>query len=188
MIKLIPIFTLVLCSCANLPEYKKTFVNIFTGEIKETTDLRSKLFKRDSLIIAFSEKYIVPFRQKRITIFSVVVNQNEYSSITKFINTVTRKLKRRGVERLGYVWVRDVGDKCYKHFHVLIATTRIDEKDFNQLFNKKKNNDYEVQFLKSPKGMKKYLNEKNLYGERRQRTYGKSRKFLLPKNNQIQYV
>lgn len=27
MIKLIPIFTLVLCSCANLPEYKKTFVN-----------------------------------------------------------------------------------------------------------------------------------------------------------------
>jgi len=163
-------------------------LNMQTGEICETTDLQGKIYRRDTALHSFFRKYSSAFSRREVSVFSAVVNQDKYPTITKFINTTTRKLKRKGIERFGYVWVRDVGDKYFKHFHVLIATIRIDEKDFNQLFNKKKNNHYEIQFLKSPKGMKKYLKDKNLYGSIRQRTYGKSRKFLLPKSNHIKYA
>ena len=161
-------------------KYKKTFLNKETGQICEVTDLESKIYKRNNCLKLFFSVYTKYFVKKSLSILTAVVNQDEYQSITKFVNTITRKLKRKGVDRLGYVWVRDVGDEIFhKHYHIKIATTRINEVLFNELFCKKKHNRYEVEFLKTPKGMATYITDKDLYGANKQRTYGKSRRFPL---------
>lgn len=162
------------------PRYKKTFKNTETGQLRETTDLDMKIYNRNKYFDLFKSVYLVSFQKKQISILSVVVNQEEYPTISKFINTITRKLKRKGIARLGYVWARDVGEKFFKHFHILIATERINENLFNELFSGKKHNNYEVQFVRTPKGISKYITDKDLYGAKRQRTYGKSRYFPNP--------
>ena len=170
-------------------KYKKTFLNIETSELREITDLQSKLYKRDNYLKLFFSVYTKYFKEKTHSVICAVVNQDEYSTITKFVNTIGRKLQRKGIDRLGYVWVRDVGDEIFhKHFHIIIATTRISEELFKELFFEKKHNRYEVQFLKTPKGMAKYITDKNLYGEDKQRTYGKSRFFPIKKQNMTKQI
>jgi hypothetical protein len=165
-----------------IAKYENTFVNTVTGEVRSVTDLQSKIYKRDNCLKLFFRVYTKWFVKKSHSIICAVVNQDEYDTISKFINTITRKLQRKGIDRLGYVWVRDVGkEKFHKHFHILIATTRINKVLFNELFNGKKHNRYEVQFLKTPRGMAKYITDKDLYGANKQRTYGKSRQFPIVK-------
>ena len=163
-------------------KYKKTFLNTETGQICEVTDLESKIYKRDNYVKLFFNVYTKYFVNKTHSVICAVVNQEEYATITKFVNTITRKLQRKGIDRLGYVWVRDVGDEIFhKHYHIIIATTRINEVLFNELFCRKKHNHYDVEFLKTPKGMAKYITDKDLYGANKQRTYGKSWKFPIRK-------
>lgn len=166
------------------PKYKRTFLNVMTGELSEVTDLQSKLFKRDKNLHLFFDVYAKYHGSESMTILSMVVNYDEYTTITKFINTISRKLKRKGISRFGYVWVRDVGDEIFrKHYHVLMATSRIDGKLFNELFTKKHHNNYRVQFLKFRYGMKNYIIKKDLFGDRKHRPYGKSRMFPTPKKS-----
>jgi hypothetical protein len=166
-----------------LPRYNKTYINIETGELNEVSDLQSKIYKRDKFLRLFFNVYQKYYSNKKITILSAVVNQDTYPTITKFINTITRKLKRKGIERLGYFWVRDVGDKRFhKHFHILLATSRISAEKFKTIFEKKDHNNYDVEFLKS-KGMKSYINDKELYAANKQRAFGKSKTFPLKLNN-----
>ena len=165
-----------------LPKYQKTFLNIETGELNEITDLQSKIYKRDKFLRLFFNVYQKYYSNKKITILSAVVNQDSYPTITKFINTITRKLKRKGIDRLGYFWVRDVGDKRFhKHFHIFLATSKVSAEKFKSIFEKKDNNNYEIQFLKS-KGMKSYINDKELYAANKQRAFGISKTFPLKLN------
>jgi hypothetical protein len=165
-----------------LEKYKKTFLNLETGELKEITDLQSKIYKRDRFMRDFFNAYLKSFSNKKVSILSAVVNQDTYPTITKFINTITRKLKRKGIERLGYFWVRDVGDKRFhKHFHILLATSRISAEKFKSIFENKDHNNYDIEFLKS-KGMKSYINDKELYAANKQRAFGKSKTFPLKLN------
>ncbi len=107
--------------------------------------------------------------------------ESHYDSISKFINTINKKLSRKKIERFGYVWVRDVGDvKAELHFHILLATSRISPQTFNELFSKKTNSNYEVEFAYHPKGLKKYIEKKGLYGSKGKRAFGKSREFKKP--------
>ncbi len=162
--------------------YMKSIVNINTGEVIEVTDLQCKLRKRDSALNDFTNKYGSYFINGEISILSIVVNAAKYDSIATFNASFNKKLKRKGIKRLGYVWVRDIGEiKFEKHFHVLIATTRINEAMFRSLFQNKKDDKYEVQFLKTKNGMKKYIKKKELYAASKQRSYGRSRKLYSHK-------
>ena len=166
-------------------KYKRTFLNQMTGEISEVTDLQSKKYKRDKHLRLFYNVYSKYHGSNSLSILSIVVNEDEYSTITKFINTITRKLKRKGVDRLGYVWIRDVGEEVFrKHYHLLMATSRIEGSLFRELFSKKNHNQYRVQFLKYRKGMKNYLSKKDLFGDSKHRAYGKSRFFPITKKIQ----
>ena len=166
-----------------LPKYQKTFLNIETGELNEITDLQSKIYKRDRFLQSFFNVYYGSNTKNKISILSAVVNQDSYTTITKFINTITRKLKRKGIDRLGYFWVRDVGDKRFhKHFHIFLATSKISAEKFKSIFEKKDHSNYEIEYLKS-KGMKSYINDKELYAANKQRAFGKSKTFPLGLNN-----
>ena len=160
------------------PRYEKTFVNVCTGEIKSVDDVTIAKQKRGNALECFLDKYFEDYKSKKLTILSIVVKQDYYATMGKFINTLTRKLKRKGIARLGYVWVRDVGNILFeKHFHLLIATSEIEKSTFRSLFNAKDHSKYEIEFLKTRTGMKNYLSTKEIFGLHKERAYSKSRKF-----------
>ncbi len=160
-------------------KYKKTFLNTVTGEVRDVTDLAGKRYKRDECLRLFYNTYSKYLFSQSHSFLAIVVNQREYPTITKFVHTITRKLKRKGVKRLGYFWVRDIGDKIFeKHFHIIIATTKINKDLFKELFYKKKHSHYEVQFLRTRTGMHKYIKKKELYAAKKQRSHGRSRLLL----------
>ena len=134
-------------------------------------------------MLLFKAKYHHHYTNERVSLFSIVINQDPYPTVGKFINSTGRKLKRNGIEKLGYVWVRDIGDKKFKkHFHLLLATSFMSDKKFKTLFKKKKHSEYEIQRVKTTKGIVNYLCDKELYSAGKERAYSKSRKFLLPSN------
>ena len=159
-------------------KYIKTFVERNTGLLSSTTDLEIKKRKRTNSLNLFNETYARLYEKKEISIFSAVVSGIDYPKMGKFVNTITRKFKRKGIERLGYLWVRDVGEiKFEKHYHILIASSKVTKEQFFDLFYIKKHNKYDIQFVKSPNGITRYLTDKELYAGRRQRAYQASRNF-----------
>ena len=162
--------------------YKKSMINIFTKEQVEITDLDCKKLKRDNALNEFFSFYGFNYVKEEITILSIVIDASKYDTIATFNNSFGKKLKRKGLKRLGYVWVRDIGEiEFEKHFHILIATSRICGLMFRSLFEAKNDGKYEVQFLKTKNGMKEYIKRKELYAANKQRSYGKSRSFLSHK-------
>jgi hypothetical protein len=160
-------------------KYLKVFKHEDTGLIKCVSDLQSKIHKRNNYLNLFIGVYGKHVKDKTVTILTLVINQERYSTMTKFINTISRKLKRKGIARLGYVWVRDVGDKEYKHFHLLLAISRINQTQFDELFCGKSQGKYEVQFKRTKRGMINYLIRKDLFAANKQRAFAKSMKFNL---------
>lgn len=165
------------------PKLIKTYGNVFNGEIYEINDVQSKLWKRNKNLNLFYDIYKKAYKLNKVTILGIVVNQKDYETLSPFISSFTKKLKRKGIERLGYVWIRDVGDVNFEpHYHIIFATSLISDSVFKDLFKNKKHDKYSVEIMKSKKGLYDYLKEKQLFGKKRQRTNGKSRKFLSPKS------
>ena len=157
---------------------KYFWVNLDTGECPVTTDIDSKKYKRSKMLNDFLWIYIKKVKKKEVTVLGFVYYEVGNNTISKFINMLSRKLMRKNISKLGHIWVRDVGDrKGKKHFHILIATSRIRPAIYKELFSKKKHADYNVEFINSIRGMKNYLTQKELYGAYRKRAFGSSREF-----------
>jgi hypothetical protein len=167
-------------------KYRKHFVNLETAEVSSITDLDSRKFKRNKHITNFTNAYKTLFKNQDVSILTFAVNESKYDSVSKFLNMLGKKLSRKQVDKLGYVWVRDVGDiKFDRHFHVLIATSRITAEMFQELFSKKKHSHFDVEFMRNPNGLKAYLTRKELYGVKKQRSYGKSKEFKIANRNAL---
>lgn len=161
-------------------KFRKHFVNLDTAEVYQITDLESRKYKRNKYLDSFTAVYAKSFSSKQISLLSFVVNDAEYTSISQFLNMLGKKLRRKNISKLGYVWVRDVGDNRFeRHFHILIAVSRIDSQIFQELFSQKRHSEYEVQFFRNVKGLNSYLKKKNLYGAKKQRAFGKSKEFKI---------
>ena len=161
-------------------KYRKHFVNLDTAVISQITDLQSRKFKRNNMINQFVKCYASMFKKQKISILTFVVNEEYYQSISRFINMISKKFARKDIKKLGYVWVRDVGDiKAERHYHIIIATSRIESTTFKDLFSKKRHSNFDVEFARNPKGLKNYIKEKELYGSKRQRAFGKSVEYKI---------
>lgn len=158
--------------------YRKHFVNLETAEVFQITDLQSRKFKRNKHIDIFTQTYQSLFKKKAVSIFSFVVKESHYPSISKFLNMLGKKLSRKQILKLGHVWVRDVGEINFEHhYHILIATSRICDTTFRELFSKKRHSNFDVEFLRNTNGLKSYLIKKDLFASKKQRAFGKSKEF-----------
>lgn len=159
------------------PKSLKTFLNITNGVLHSISDLDLLKSKRNKMINSFVKTYDRLYTNEEISIFSFVVYEKDYSTVSKFLNTISAKLRRKHISRLGYFWVRDVGNlKFEPHFHVIMATSRINKDVFENLFLNKPQK-YKVEFQKTKSGLKKYLSDKELFGKKGQRTFGRSKEF-----------
>ena len=160
---------------------RKHYVNLNTAEVNVITDLDSRKYKRNKLMANFKLAYNNQFKKQKVSILTFAVKESKYSSISVFLNMLNKKLSRKQIQKLGYVWVRDVGEKNFeKHFHIIVATSRITPNIFHELFYKKRHSNFDVEFLRNPNGMKAYLTKKDLYGINKQRAFGKSKEFKKP--------
>jgi hypothetical protein len=156
----------------------KYFVNRFTGELVLVTDLQQRKNKRNQHLDSFIKTYSNDYNDNIVSILGIVVNVPDYPSISKFLDSIKKKLKRKNIQPLGYVWVRDLGERrAIPHYHIMLATTKITSDEFKKLFSKKRHSKYEVQLSYNPKGLKAYIKVKELYGGKRQRAFGRSKEF-----------
>jgi hypothetical protein len=159
------------------PKYELTFLNTTTDRRHTTNDVIMLKGKRDKIISSFYMTYERLFLSKTISIMSFVVYEKDYSSVSKFLNTISSKLRRKNIDKLGYFWLRDVGEIEFKpHFHILMAISRISQSEFDNMFLKKTQK-FKIQFQKTKKGLKTYLSDKELFGRKGQRTFGRSKVF-----------
>ena len=160
------------------PMYIKTFVNNYTNTVCQISDLDIRKNKRNHYLDTFISTYEKLYYEESISILGIIVNVSDYPTITKFLEMFKKKLKRKDIETLGYVWLRDAGDKVAEsHFHIILASTRISKEQFNEMFVKKKKSNYEVQLSYFPNGSKSYFKKKGVFGKKKQRSFGKSRIF-----------
>lgn len=162
--------------------YKKHLVNTATGEYFCDTDLESKKRKRNKMLKKFKDTYAYSFKKQQISILSFVIDEKDYETPSKFLNNLNKRLKKLNIQRYGYVWVRDVGEKrAVPHYHILVATSRISPADFKKLCSTR-GAKFEVQFAETKTGLTAYLMEKEIFGKENQKTFGKSEIYLKPKS------
>lgn len=160
------------------PMYIKSFINNSTNTVFHISDLDIRKNKRNHYLDTFISTYEKSYYEQSISILGLIVNVSDYPSITKFFEMLKKKLKRKVIETLGFVWLRDAGDKVAEpHFHIILASTRISKEQFQEIFSKKRKSNYEVQLSYFPNGLKSYFKKKGVFGKKKQRSYGKSRIF-----------
>ncbi len=160
------------------PMYIKTFINNYTNTVCHISDLDIRKNKRNQYLDTFISTYEKSYYEQSISILGIIINVSVYPSITKFLEMLKKKLKRKDIETLGYVWLRDAGDEVAEpHFHIILTSTRISKEQFKELFEVKKNSNYEVQLSYFPNGLKSYFKKKGIFGKKQQRSFGKSRIF-----------
>ncbi|ANE53147.1 hypothetical protein [Flavisolibacter tropicus] len=165
-----------------LPKEARKFIvfqNTITGELSITTDLAYNKKRKKTALELFRDIYQKPFTTKNISIMLIVVYEDSYPSIGAFISDFKKKLRRKNMIILGYVWTRDVGDEKFKkHIHLMMAIERIEGKEFREMMQKKRSQGYEIELCNNVEGFKKYLLVKELYGTQKQRSFGRSSHFL----------
>lgn len=136
------------------PKILKTFINNFTHTLCQISDLDIRKNRRNQYLDIFISTYEKSYFDNSISILGIIVNISDYPTVTKFLEMLKKKLKRKNIETLGYVWLRDSGEKrAEPHFHVILACERISSDTFKKLFSKKKKSNYEIQLSRAPKGI-----------------------------------
>ena len=168
----------------NIPKYEKTYIEDATSEIIITTDLAERIYNRNCNLRRFFNKYrSLTFITKTVTVLGAIIDQIHYPTIDNFIKNLKRMLERKEIQVLGYVWQRDVGDNRFeKHYHLLIATTRMDLKISTQieLYGNINPDRFRIELMKTKGGMQKYLRKKEIFSARYQKGFSKSQCFKSP--------
>jgi|GEM_PF-3198804 hypothetical protein len=175
-------------------KYLKHFYNPITGERFSRTDLDEKKDRRLNKLTEFIDHYTpLCFEKKTVTILSCIVSQYKYPNIGYFFECIRRKFKRLDLKLLGKYWQRDVGEtQGGRHYHVLIALTRMSKKQLEKIGAEKykpntiastySNQEYryKIQYMDNEIGMYNYLKEKQIYHGTGERNFGCSHKFFNP--------
>ena len=79
-------------------KYIKHYVDPATGEYVSNTDLRSRIYKRDRLLASFCDFYEKYNSEERVSILAIIVDESNYDSISKFLNSIKKKLSRKEID------------------------------------------------------------------------------------------
>lgn len=173
-------------NCHRSPKVMKEIVNVITGELKVVTDVDRMKKNRRLVVKTFFDYYSHFYWRKEVTLLEIVLPIKKRETITDFSKPIKRLLSKTKTPLLGYCWIRDVGeDFATPHFHVVIAIPRINIKGQGLPEYLKFGGFWEGAKTSTVRSVKKiisYYLEKGIPNtENRQRTYGKSVKFLPPK-------
>ncbi len=162
-------------------KYKLGFFDDQTGHYFETTDLDIKKDKKQKKFNLFEDTYRDLFKERKVSLLLFIIEPEHWNNNSKFISYLKKKLERLSVVNYGYIWANDVGDKRFEiHTHIAIATSRLTSENIKTLIKRKHN--YKFICCKNLQAFKNYLKNKELFAAKKNRSWGCSRTFKIPKS------
>jgi hypothetical protein len=106
-----------------------------TGEIYETgvyttNDLKSGNNRKIKALNRFCDTFQPLYKKHQCSIFflTLTLANQAKTDIRGLLNSYKTRLKRNGIKLMGSIWVLEISDKLHVHYHLLIATERINFK------------------------------------------------------------
>jgi len=95
-----------------------------------TNDFKARNHRKNKAITKFCEKYMPLYKSKKVSCFFITLTKANSSNLTirQMINTMVKYMNRLGWGVRGFVWVLEVSENLHMHYHVGIATNRVDLK------------------------------------------------------------
>ncbi|MDI1317914.1 hypothetical protein [Flavobacterium sp.] len=160
------------------PTRETTFLNRTTLEKFIRNDVQLMKYRRNEIIKDFFRVYDC---NKLYTMIEVGFDFSVDEKTANIIRKLKRSLPKIKTEILGYVWLVDKGKNEGMHFHLVIATPRINCKGKSlpkELKLTIKNKKVHSSFVESKRNIMNYLLKKKIYYiGKRKRVYGRSLKF-----------
>ena len=101
------------------------------GEESDFTDYERWWWKRWKKIKQFFNFYSEKYKNKEISMLFLTLTKADNNSfnIRRFLWNYKRNLERHGIKVRGYFWVMEMGEKGMLHYHIALATDRIEVKE-----------------------------------------------------------
>ena len=106
-----------------------------TGEILSqgvytTDDLKSGNNRKIKAVNRFCTHFNPLYRKRKVSLFfgALTLANESNVDIRKLTKLYKQRLKRNGVNVLGFLWVLEISDKLHVHYHFLMATNRLNFK------------------------------------------------------------
>jgi hypothetical protein len=152
--------------------------------VYRSDDFKCSNGKKIKALDRFCKKYQPLYRSKKVTLFFLTFTRANYARLSWNIMSklVMQYFKKLGMNVLGHIWTAEISDSLHWHFHICLATNRVDfsksgipeELKFENLWGQRT----EIDFVKKNVRhyMAKYFAKQNarIIGKR---SYGMSRKF-----------
>lgn len=110
----------------------KTQYDANTGEILGTSVYRTDCLtsgnnRKIKAVNAFSKHFKSLYQQNKVSLlfYTFTIANEAKISISECMSAFKKRLKRRGINLQGYVWILEVSDNLHVHYHALVAIDRI---------------------------------------------------------------
>jgi hypothetical protein len=162
-----------------------------TGEIIEhkdweCTDMELALSRKRKAIKKFTDVYSPLYEQYKVSVMFLTLTRCNVApvSIKQFIDIMQKRFLRHKIPVLGYFWVNEISDGFHHHYHIAIATRRLNFKKLPKWikFDDVWGQGTSIEFIrKSVKAyLGKYIGKNNIGRMMNFRTYGRSQKYNIP--------
>lgn len=123
----------------HLPKYyttlKKTTYDLNTGEITAqddylTDDLTAGNSRKIKAVNSWTDTFNPLYRNRNISLLFYTLTTANQSKLTiqEMTNVLKKRIQRNGLTFYGYLWVLEISDTGHIHYHLLLATSRINIK------------------------------------------------------------
>jgi hypothetical protein len=160
-----------------IPTREITFRNPSNSKPFIKTDVQIMKYKRDKMINTFFSKY----DSSLFTMIEIGFDFSLSEKTSGLLLKIRRKLPQIDAEILGFIWLVDKGENGGMHFHLVIATKRLDFKNKklpNELKLNFKGKKVHSAFVSNKPKLNEYILKKKIYYiGKRKRVFGNSRIF-----------
>ena len=152
-------------------------------EIYRSDDFKAANGRKIKSLDKFCEVYQPLYQQKKCTLFFLTFTSANNARIIwrDMVHLIKKRYEREGIKIRGFIWTAEVSEKLHWHYHLCLATDRVQWKKIpaRMKFEKLWGQRTEIDFVK--KNVRHYMAKYFAKCDARvigQRSYGKSIKYL----------
>jgi hypothetical protein len=143
-------------------EYDNECKDFVVKELYTTNNFKSANHRKIKALNRFCDKYQPLYENKKVTLFFLTfTNAQKCRPFKEMVNIISHYFKRAGYPILDYVWTCEISKNLHFHYHLCVATDRMELKGktipkllkFNKLWGQRT----EIDFVK--KNVKFYLSK-----------------------------
>lgn len=111
-------------------DYDRNTGELLAQSVYRTDDLTSGNNRKIKAVNRFCEHFKDQYRKRKVSLFfyTFTLANQASTSIRDCFKAFKKRLKRRGINLRGYIWILEISDNLHVHYHALVATDRINFK------------------------------------------------------------